>query len=116
MKKAIVVLSIAAMALTATTAFAKGPDHGLHLGGLFNLGHGGDVNLPASQFVLFGSIHGTPGSSSLSVDVIGSVHVPTLSGGLAVVAVNSSTKIEKDKDHAATLADLAVDDNVVIQG
>lgn len=127
MKKAIAILSLAALALTST-AFAQdnNKDHqnkdnrGWHLGIFNKLEHfedrtdKADKKVDATRFVLTGSVVATT-SASITVNVKSQVHA-TVVNNQATVAVTADTKIARDKDQAAALASLKAGDQIVITG
>jgi hypothetical protein len=136
MKKYIAALSIAALALTTTVAFAhdNNNDHdadhegvevhegleahgtveasfqgeGLHLGIL--------KHFDQNRFVLIGTI-ASVGSNSVTVNVQNSVNA-NVTNGQGTVATNSSTKVtaKGDEDNNLTLASLKAGDRVVVSG
>ncbi|MDP3741588.1 MAG: DUF5666 domain-containing protein [bacterium] len=132
MKKAIAMLSLAALALTATTTFADTEskdhgnaalrvradgmfDHGLHLGWLKHDKHLDDLkDVNSTHFVVTGTVASTT-SGSITVNVKKQINA-TVDNSQATVNVTSDTKITREKDQSMALADLKAGDQLVITG
>ena len=131
MKKYIAVLSLAALALTVTPAFAhegkdKDSEHvgfGAKVQALFhheNKGlHLGQIKNDSSRFILVGTV-ASVGINSLVVNFEKGANVGTSTAGSQVTVVtNSSTKLgdgDKDDDNKLTLSSLKAGDRVVVSG
>ena len=133
MKKYIAVLSLAALALTVTPAFAhegkdkdKDSEHvgfGAKVQALFhheNKGlHLGQIKNDSSRFILVGTV-ASVGTNSLVVNFEKGANVGTSTAGSQVTVVtNSSTKLgdgDKDDDNKLTLSSLKAGDRVVVSG
>jgi hypothetical protein len=120
MKKSIIVLSILALVLTATPAFAKnGKDKDNRGDKRFSkifrqFGKRIDNNIDATKFVLTGTV-ASKTTASLVVTTQTTVHVPSLTNSLATVNVDANTKINGNSG-AITIADILVGDKVIVMG
>jgi hypothetical protein len=119
MKKYIIALSIAALALTSAApalAHSNGDNKGKNgFGNFFKFGHKIDNRLDASKFILTGTI-ASKTATSVSVTVQTSAHVANVTNNIATVNVASDTKITAEKNETITLANLNVGDQVSVGG
>ncbi len=118
MKKSIIALTIAALALSVTPAFAEDQDSGHRGKNLFEafnkIGKKIERALPESQFMVHGTVVSV-GTSSLVVNAQNSVHA-NLSGNQATIVVNSDTKFTGNKHETMTLANIVAGNKVMIHG
>ncbi|MBI4363310.1 MAG: hypothetical protein HY545_00475 [Candidatus Doudnabacteria bacterium] len=106
MKKLISGLSIAALALTASVAFAHEADVKAEVSGNTHFGFPIKIQLGLDKFVAVGTVAAV-GSTSTTLNVQAGAHLNNISNGQITVATNADTK---------TSGSVAVGDKVIVRG
>lgn len=119
MKKTLALLTMAGLMLVAIPAFAHDKEHTPAIGfGNKMMGEFHDGwfrNLSQDQFMLSGTVVSTA-SGSITINVLGAMHVGNLTNNQATVIINNDTKIIGRDKSALALGAIQVGDKVAVSG
>src|SRR3989344_4918842 len=116
MKKLLAVLTIAALALTATVSIASAHENESHGFIKVKAEQAGGLRLGLNKFQFWGTVNSAT-SSSLVFNAKAGKHLSDLMGnGQVTVVINSDTKIKGNDEAVLSWADLKAGDKVIVSG